>query len=228
MASSEDYAMRRQALTVLILLCGVESSFGAVGCTLNNPDRDIKRLFPKATNYRTEFITIKDHGGKELAREIEAKLKDKLEPRYERIDVPYAYYTVLRKKETIGYVHGVKERDLRRYAAYSHYRPERGNHRLPLSEDILSGIEEVSRQEVHEKVQGSDTGRFLQAGLYKQDLTKKIKDPSGKSSADYLATLRGIRKNLILHDEFKLNNRYDKVFYSKKKESKDAQADTKP
>ena len=99
--------MRRYTLTLLIVLCSVRGAFAAVGCTLNNPDRDIKRLFPKATNYRTDFITIKDRGGKELAREIEAKLKDKLEPRYERIDVPYAYYTVLRKKETIGYVHGV-------------------------------------------------------------------------------------------------------------------------
>jgi hypothetical protein len=50
-------------------------------------------------------------------------------------------------------------------------------------------------------------------------LTKKIEDPSEKSAEDYLATLRGLKKNLILHDEFKLNNRYDKYFYSEKKDN---------
>jgi len=216
--------MRRQALTVLILLCGVESSFGAVGCTLNNPDRDIKRLFPKATNYRTEFITIKDHGGKELAREIEAKLKDKLEPRYERIDVPYAYYTVLRKKETIGYVHGVNQR-----GTY-------GGMQLILTTDPNGVIidfhyQKISSPESKKFRDKKFTKRFkglTLADFYKVEPIKKIKDPSEKSSKDFLATLRGIRKNLILHDEFKLNNRYDKFFYRKQKENKDAQTETKP
>ena len=224
MANREDYAMRRLTLTLLILLCGVESAFAAVGCTLNSPDRDIKRLFPKATNYRTEFITIKERGGKKLVKEIEAKLKDKLEPRYESIDVPYAYYTVLRKKETIGYVHGVNQK-----GTY-------GGMQLILATDPNGVIIDF----YYQKISSPESKKFRDkkftkhfkglnlADFYKHDLTKKIQDPSEKNAKDYLATLRGIKKNLILHDEFKLDNKYDKFFYSKEKENKNEKVDKKP
>ena len=216
--------MRRYTLTLLIVLCGVRGAFAAVGCTLNNPDRDIKRLFPKATNYRTDFITIKDRGGKELAKEVEAKLKDKLEPRYEGIDVPYAYYTVLKKKQTIGYVHGINQR-----GTY-------GGMQLILATDPNGVIIDF----YYQKISSPESKKFRDkkftrnfkglklADFYKHDLTRKIKNPSEKGARDYLATLRGIRKNLILHDEFKLNNRYDKFFYTKKKENRNEEEDKKP
>jgi hypothetical protein len=58
------------------------------------------------------------------------------------------------------------------------------------------------------------------ADFYTMDMKEKIKDPSENSREDYLATLRGIKKNLILTDEFKLNNSYDKYFYSDKSKEK--------
>ena len=206
--------MRRWILTAFVALVGAQSVFGAVGCTLNNPDRDIKRLFRKATNYKTEFISIKERGGDELAKEIEAKLKDKLEPRYESLDVPYAYYTVLSRKETIGYVHGVNQKGMY------------GGLQLILATDPNGKILDF----YYQKISSPESKRFRDkqftkqfvgltlAEFYKQDLTKKIKDPSKKSAEDYLATLRGLKKNLILHDEFKLNNTYDKHFHSEKKD----------
>jgi hypothetical protein len=59
------------------------------------------------------------------------------------------------------------------------------------------------------------------AEFYTEDLEKKIKNPATDSTDDYNATLRGIKKNLILHDEFKLNNKYDKYFYTDKNESEE-------
>jgi hypothetical protein len=204
---------KKTILTALIILWGVQNLYAAVGCTLNDPDRDIKRLFPKATNYKTEFITIKERGGRKLAKEIEAKLKDKLEPTYESIDVPYAYYTVLSKKQTIGYVHGVNQKGMY------------GGMQLILATDPNGMIIDF----YYQKISSPESKRFRDkkftkqfrgltlADFYKRDLKKQIKNPSEKSTEDYLATLRGIRKNLILHDEFKLKNKYDKYFYSKKK-----------
>lgn len=202
---------------ILTVLSGTQNLYAAVGCTLNNPDRDIKRLFPKATNYKTEFITIKDHGGKELVKEIETKLKDKLEPTYESIDAPYAYYTVLKKKETIGYVHGVNQKGMY------------GGIQLILATDPNGMIidfyyQKISSPESKKFRDNKFTKQFkglTLADFYKHDMTKKIKDLSEKNAKDYLATLRGIKKNLILHDEFKLKNKYDKIFYAKKKEKKD-------
>ena len=206
--------MRKFIFTAFVVLVVTQNVFAAVGCTLNNPDRDIKRLFRKATNYKTEFISIKDHGGEELAREIEAKLKDKLEPRYESLDVPYTYYTVLNKKEVIGYVHGVNQKGMY------------GGLQLILATDPNGKIldfyyQKISSPESKKFRDKKFTKQFIDltlAEFYKHDLTKKIKDPSKKSAGDYLATLRGLKKNLILHDEFKLNNRYDEHFHSEKKD----------
>jgi len=210
---------RKIMFIILIVLSGIQNLYAAVGCTLNNPDRDIKRLFSKATNYKTEFITIKERGGRELVKEIETKLKDKLEPTYESIDAPYAYYTVLKKKETIGYVHGVNQKGMY------------GGMQLILATDPNGMIIDF----YYQKISSPESKKFRDkkftkqfkgltlADFYKHDITKKIKNPSEKNAQDYLATLRGIKKNLILHDEFKLKNRYDKIFYAKKKEKKDEQ-----
>jgi len=204
--------MRKITLSMLIVFLSTQNTFAAVGCTLNTPDRDIKRLFPKATNYKTEFITIKERGGNKLSREIEAKLKDKLEPTYESIEVPYAYYTVLKSKETIGYVHGVNQKGIY------------GGMQLILATDPNGAIIDFYYQKItspeSKKFRGKKfTKQFIGltlADFYTKDLKKKVKDPSKKSAGDWLATLRGIRKNLILHDEFKLKNKYDKYFYEDK------------
>ena len=204
---------KKAIFTILTVLCAAGNLYAAVGCTLNDPDRDIKRLFPKATNYKTEFIMIKEHGGKKLAKEIEAKLKDKLEPTYESIDVPYAYYTVLNKRETIGYVHGVNQKGMY------------GGIQLILATEPNGVIMDFYYQKITspESKKFRDekfTEQFIDLSLadfYTRDLKKKIKDPSKDSTKDYLFTLRGIKKNLILQDEFKLKNKYDKYFYTDNK-----------
>jgi len=207
---------KKAILAILTALWATQNLYAAVGCTLNDPDRGIKRLFPEATNYKTEFITIKDRGGKELAKEIEAKLKDKLEPTYESIDVPYAYYTVLKKKQTIGYVHGVNQKGMY------------GGIQIILATDPNGVIIDC----YYQKITSPESKKFKDkkfikqfvslslADFYTKDLKKKIKNPSKNSSGDWLATLRAIRKNLILHDEFKLKNKYDKYFYEDKNEDK--------
>lgn len=199
----------------VLLLTGGGAVWGAVGCTLNNPDRDILRLFPKASNYKTEFITIEERGGQELAREVEAKLGDELEPRYEGLDVPYAYYRVLRGKEVIGYVHGVNQKG------------KYGGMQLILATDPCGVIQDFYYQKLtspeakafrDEAFTGQFTGLSL-ADFYRgSKALKKIEDPSEKNEEDFRATMRGIFKNLILHDEFMLDNRYDKVLEEMKEE----------
>jgi protein-tyrosine-phosphatase len=203
---------RKLAVTILISLGAVQNLYAAIGCSLTDPDRDIKRLFPNATNYKTEFITIAERGGKELAQRVEAKLKDKLEPTYEALDVPYTYYTVLKEKDIIGYVHGVNQKGMF------------GVVQLIITMDPNGVIMDFYYQKLTspESKKFRDekfTKQFVGLSLmdfYTMDMKEKIKDPGENSQEDYLATLRGIKKNLILTDEFKLNNKYDKYFYSDK------------
>ena len=203
--------MRRHAMLLLALACAavlpVAPARGAVGCTLNDPDRDIQKLFPGATGYRTSFVTIAERGGKDLAARIEKRLGDRLDPVYEALDVPYAYYTVLKGEAVIGYVHGVNQKG------------KYGGMQMILAtntEGLLTGFyyQKISSPEAARFRDKAFTGQFV--GLRLSDFDRfrsgseeeraaspvaRIKDPSTKSAEDFRATLRGVMKNLILLEE---------------------------
>lgn len=179
----------------------VSSSHSAVGCTLNDPDRDIQRIFPQSTGYKTEFLTIDEHGGEVLAKEVEMMLKDKLDQVYETLDVPYAYYTVLKKKEIIGYVHGVNQRGMY------------GGMQLILATDLEGKIldfyyQKISSPEAKNFKDEEFTTQFVGLTLadFKNSLMERISNPSKESGEDYANTLRGLKKNLILFHKFKLES----------------------
>jgi len=192
--------------------------FAAVGCTLSDPDRDIKRFFPESTGYKTDFITVKQRGGDILIKEVEEKLKDKLDPIFETADVAHAYYTVLKGEKIIGRVHGINQKGIY------------GGMQLILATDLEGRIlefyyQKISSLEANKFKSKEFTDQFkglTLADFYHHDSVRetasesgriaKIKDPSGKSSADFKITLRGIKENLILLDIFWLNRKYDNYF----------------
>jgi len=186
-------------LSVLLLLNFYANAFAAVGCTLNDPDRDVKRLFPESTGYRTEFITIKETGGQELYQDVEKELGGKLDKVYETIDVPYSFYDVLKGKELIAHIHGVNQKG------------KYGGMQLILATDLEGKIlnfyyQKMSSPEASRFMDKNFTKQFIGIGL--EDFIKgniDIEDPSKKSHEDFLATLRGLKKNLILLDRLRLN-----------------------
>jgi len=179
-------------LVVLILFAS--SAWAAVGCSLNDPDRDVKRIFPESTGYKTTFVTIKEKGGEALKKEVEEKLKDKLEPVYENMDVPYAFYTVLKGKDPIGYIHGVNQKG------------KYGGMQLIMATDLNDKIVNF----YYQKMSSPEAGKFMNTkftsqfnGLTLDDFIKgniSANDPSANSPEDFRATLRGLKKNMILLD----------------------------
>lgn len=183
-------------------------ALAAVGCSLNDPDRDIRRLFPGATGYRTEFVSIADRGGKALAAKIEARLGESLDPVYEALDVDYAYYAVLKKDAVIGFVHGVNQKG------------KYGGMQIILATDLKGVIvgfyyQKLTSPEAVRFRNEAFTGQFRGLTLADFDLYRsaraedrarspvsRIKDPSKKNPEDFRATLRGVMKNLILLEEF--------------------------
>ena len=177
-------------LVVLVLFAG--SAWAAVGCSLNDPDRDVKRIFPESTGYKTTFVTIKEKGGEALKKEVEEKLQDKLEPVYENLDVPYAFYTVLKGKDPIGYIHGVNQKG------------KYGGMQLIVATDLFGKIVDF----YYQKMSSPEAGKFMNTkftsqfkGLTLDDFIKgniSVNDPSANSPEDFRATLRGMKKNMIL------------------------------
>ncbi|HGE72349.1 TPA: hypothetical protein ENX78_16030 [Candidatus Poribacteria bacterium] len=187
------------------------NAFGAVACTLNDPDRDIKSIFPQSTGYKTTITSIKEKGGDKLAKEIEKSLGDKLDPIFEANDVPHTFYTVLKGKGIIGYVHGVNQKGMY------------GGMQIILAIDTKGKILKF----YYQKMTSPDANKFKDekwtsqfngltlADFYHHDAMKneecsedkiaKIKSPSDKNSKDFVHTLRGIKMNLILCDKFIFN-----------------------
>ncbi len=206
---------------MLIILMGgfVCPVLAAVGCTLRDPDRDVRRLFPRSTGYKTTFIAIKERGGEKFLKRIEEKLGDAFEPIYETIDVPYAFYTILQQKEIIGYIHGVNQKGefggLQLILAtgldgkiLSFYyqgisNPESKKYRYPQFTDQFKGLT-LADFYFYDPKKGNTS-----------DITNplsKIENPGQRNDTDFKATLRGLKKNLIIFDEFIGGNRYDEVY----------------
>lgn len=196
----------------------VVSLYPAVGCDLNDPDRDVKRLFPESTGYKTIYVSIARKGGESLLRQIEQRLGDAFKGLYETADVPYTMYQILRGKELIGYIHGVNQK-----GTY-------GGIQVFLALDLLGNIRAFYFQKLTSRrakeLRDPGFGRQFEGlnlkAFYAYDVVSgkvpadnpaaRIKNPAPDAEPDFRAALRATKKNLILVDEFLLGNKYLKYF----------------
>ncbi|MCX8043643.1 MAG: hypothetical protein N3B18_05880 [Desulfobacterota bacterium] len=192
----------------------IEGSFAAVGCDLNDPDRDVARLFPGATGYKTIYVSIERRGGPELLKNIEERLGDSFRGIYETIDVPYTIYEIMQGTERIGYIHGVNAKG------------QYGGIQVFLALDLNGVIQNFYFQKLTSRfgkeLRSHNFGaQFI--GLSLKDFyhynvvtgmldgnstAARITNPVPEAEADFKATLRAVKKNLILMDEFVYGNRY--------------------
>lgn len=198
-------------LVFIFILTGYGAAWGAVGCDLNDPDRDVARLFPESTGYKTIYTSVAQKGGDRLLTKIEKRLGDKFHGIYETIDVPYTIYEIFANKKKIGYIHGVNQKG------------QFGGIQVFLVLDLDGRIKAFYIQ----KMTSQYAGKLRDAKFGKQfvGLTLKdfdhydvlsgkasgkveaIKNPSPQAEADFRAALRATKKNLILMDEFVYSQR---------------------
>jgi len=178
----------------------------AVGCDLNDPDKDVKRLFPESTGYVTHYKSIQKSGGKAMLGRIENRLGDKFAGLFETIDVPYTVYEILKGKERIGWIHGVNQKgqyggiqvflalDNKHVIKDIYFQRLTSKHASKLKDkkfiSRFSGLSETDLQQYD-----------VRNGLAKGRLAT-IKSPAKEIQQDFHATMRAIKKNLILMDEF--------------------------
>ena len=202
------WALPRSAsiLAFCLVLIGHSVSWAAVGCDLNDPDRDVARLFPESTGYKTSYVSIVQRGGEPLLRKVETRLGDKFQGIYETIDVPYTVYEILGNKKKIGYIHGVNQKG------------QYGGIQVFVSLDLEGRIKAFYIQKMTSKYAGklrdANFGKqFIGLTLKDFDLydvtsgkatgkVAEIKNPAPEAEADFRAALRATKKNLILMDEF--------------------------
>ncbi|MCW8133589.1 MAG: hypothetical protein KIS92_24810 [Planctomycetota bacterium] len=213
------------------LLLLAQQAWGAIGCTLSNPAQDLKYLFPEMTSYKEdarEFGKIKE--GEKHFKNLKVRLGSDLDPVYETYETPYTVYTVFKGETVIGIVHGVNV-------------PGKGGViQVFVSADPTTGeikraffqrIESPAAKQLKSKEFLAQFNGVTLADLYKHDYYK-VADPKSekdklgnlqppanldeKGKPDYEASLRGIRKNLILLDLFVFEQKAE-PFYQRAQES---------
>jgi hypothetical protein len=223
--------MKNLLLLLFLLLSALsQQALAAIGCTLSNPAEDLKYLYPGMTTYKedlNEFPRLKD--GSELFKGLKDRLGTDLDPIYETYQTPYTVYSVYKGQTKIGIVHGVNV-------------PGKGGViQVFLSVDpgtaeiknfFFQRLESPAARELRAKDFRSQFVGLSLADFYKHDYYKAVQpgakadkvaavkppamDPNGQ--ADYAASLRGIRKNLILLDFFVFNRRFE-PFYERAKQA---------
>lgn len=199
--------MIKQTLLILLFLLNASTTaWGAVGCDLNDPDRDVARLFPESTGYKTIYTSIVQKGGEKLLARIETKLGDKFHGIYETIDVPYTIYEIFTHKKKVGYIHGVNQKG--RFGGIQVFVV------LDLEGRIKGFYIQKMTSQYAGKLRDARFGRQF-TGLTIKDFdsydvisgktsgkVEAIKNPAPEAEADFRAALRATKKNLILMDEF--------------------------
>ena len=215
-----------------LMMLVVSAAEAAIGCTLSNPARDLKSLYPAMTSYRED---VKEMGrlpqGRAAYEVLGVRVGGDLDPVYEAFETPYTLYSVFQGEIKIGYVHGVNV-------------PGRGG----VLQIFLSMNPETSTIErmFYQRLE-SPGGALLRnpatlsqfAGLsladfYKHDYFAAVDsgneaDKVGlllppanlpeAAQADWAATLRGVRKNLLLLDIFAFDQRHE-PFYQRAEASR--------
>lgn len=214
----------RILLPVLLLLLLPARVFAAIGCTLSNPAQDLKYLYPEMSTYKEELRQLdKMPGGAGLFKDLRARLGSDLDAVYEAYDTPYTVYTIFKGDALIGIVHGVNV-------------PGKGGviqvfvSTDPATSEIKSfffqRIESPAAKALRNKDFRSHFNGLTLADFYKHDYFAAADPGSDKDKVgripvpdvgeggkpDYQASIRGLRKNLILLDMFVYGRRHEPYY----------------
>jgi len=210
----------RLAAPIVFLLAAAAALYAAVGCDLNDPDRDVKRLFPESTGYKTLYVSIARKGGDALLREIERRFGDTFKGLFETADVPYTMYEIYKGDRLIGYIHGVNQKG--QYGGIQVFLAldAEGTIRAFYFQKLTSRAAKLFREPAFGKqFEGLSLGDFYAYDVVSGKETPPgrlsgIRNPAPEAESDFRAALRAAKKNLILADEFLLGNRHLKYLKS--------------
>jgi hypothetical protein len=193
-------------LTVVLSLAAASTVLAAVACDLNDADRDVPRLFRESTSFKVVYVSIGERGGAPLLKRIENRLGRAYLQLYAPVDVPYTLYEIYRNKEKVGYIHGVNQKG------------QFGGIQIFMAQDLAGRVKSFYIQ----KITGKSAGKFREPAFTKKFVGMSLKDfdnydpvsgkgtgkiaeianPAPEMETDFYGVLRGLKKNLILMDEF--------------------------
>lgn len=217
------------SIVILQITWGGPIAYAAIGCTLSNPAEDLKYLFPEMTTYKEElkeFTKIKD--GEKLFKSLHEHLGSDLDPIYETYETPYTVYSVFKGQKKIGLVHGVnvpgKGGVIQVFLSVD---PDSAEIRKFFYQRLESpGADQLRNKDFRGQFESLTLADFYKHDYYVAAKPKTVNDRLAKITPpklepnikqDYEASLRGIRKNLVLLDFFVFDRRFEPFFEKSRK-----------
>lgn len=193
-------------IILFFVLAGPTGAWAAVGCDLNDPDRDVARLFPESTGYKTVYTSIVKKGGEKLMSTVEMRLGDKFRGLYETIDVPYTIYEIFVDKKKVGYIHGVNQKGqfggIQVFLVLDLQGTIRGFYIQKMTSQYAAKLRDAKFGKQFVGLTLKDFGHYDVVSGKSSGKVEAIKNPAVEAEADFRAALRAAKKNLILMDEF--------------------------
>ena len=197
----------KKIFLALALCLLARAAYAAVGCDLNDPDRDVTRLFPSSTNYKTRYLSLKTSGGQPLLERVEKRLGDNFHGLYENIEVPYTLYDIYKGTQTIGYIHGVNQKgDFGGIQVFLALDPAGTIKAFYIQKLTSRAAKDLRSKEFGAQFTGLTLKDFesydpVAAKAPPDSPASKIEAPA-KAGKDFNSVMRAVKKNLILMDEF--------------------------
>jgi hypothetical protein len=192
------------AIFIFLIFCPV--AWGAVGCDLNDPDRDVARLFPESTGYKTIYTSILKVGGEKLLATVEKRLGDKFKGIYETVDVPYTIYEIYGNKKKLGYIHGVNQKGqfggIQVFLVLTLDGTIRGFYIQKMTSQYAGKLRDAKFGKQFIGLTGKDFDQYDVSAGKASGKVEAIRNPAPEAEEDFKAALRATKKNLILMDEF--------------------------
>jgi hypothetical protein len=192
-------------LIFFLISLGYSSAFGVVGCTCNDPDRDIARLFPESTGYRVIYKSINNKGGEKLLDTVETRLGAKDHGDYRELDESSTIYEVLSGKKKIGYLHGVNQKgQVGSFQVFLALDPQgtiTGFFTRKMTNRCAAQMRDTSFEEQFIGLTIKDFEQFDVVSGKSSGKVEGLKNPVPEAQEDFTAILKAIKKNLILMDE---------------------------
>ncbi len=200
------FMIKRVILVFVFLLTGFTAVWGAVGCDLNDPDRDVVRLFPESTGYKTTYTSIQKKGGEKLLSTVETRLGEKFRGIYENIDVPYTVYEIFANKKKIGYIHGVNQKGqfggIQVFLVLNLEGTIKGFYIQKMTSQYAGKLRDPKFGKQFIGLTMKDFDQYDVVAGKSSGKVEEIKNPAPEAEADFRAALRATKKNLILMDVF--------------------------
>ena len=170
-------------------------AMAAVNCTLEHPDRDIKRLVKESSTYRVRELIAFRHGAKDLLKNLAAELETDLDPEFETNETPYTFYAVYKGKEYVALVLGINARVVD------------GPIQVFVVYERKGGIRDIYIQKISSRDAPAFRSKFYREQYFKfginkipteADVRPPVRSPSNDTIKDHHAFLRAIRFNILL------------------------------